>query len=45
MQWEVAPFGIGERGTLERFGPDGDRPVFFISDVLAGEIASKASEY
>jgi hypothetical protein len=45
MQWEVAPFGIGEWGTLERFEPDGDRPVFFVSDVLAGEIASKTSEY
>jgi len=44
MKWEVAPFGIGEWGSLARFDPDGDRPVFFVSDVLAGEITSEDNE-
>jgi hypothetical protein len=44
MKWEVAPFGIGEWGSLDRFEPDGDRPVFFVSDVLAGEVSSEAIE-
>ena len=44
MKWEVDPFGIGEWGSLDRFEPDGDRYVFFVSDVLAGEIASEDDE-
>jgi len=43
MTWEVAPFGIGEWGSLDRFEPDGNRP-FFVSNVLAGEIASEDDE-
>jgi hypothetical protein len=45
MNWEVAPFAISEWGSLDRFEPEGDRPVFFVSDVLAGGVSSKESEY